>query len=176
MCVCVFMTRQRALVNKTLKLSLWNSIYFSLQIIWYVWGFYSSFYLRLSFLWHSESFEIIVTVLYLLFWNDDHHENNRSIVKRSFGPFQKNYHDLYLYAKCSLVHSFSLLSFKNFHLFNYSSSSSSHTHTHFKTDYMISYLYYTYLYRAFGSFFSIVVVVVIVEMKDPWNVNDTNCQ
>lgn len=113
-CGCVVVTRQRALVNKTLKLSLWNSIYFHFKSfdMWALLFLYRSPSLSHSRIRSVESsFEIIVTVLlFVILKRSDHYENNRQLFEGVWPEFQKNYHDLYLYAKCSLFH-FSLFCF-----------------------------------------------------------------
>lgn len=128
-CGCVVVTRQRALVNKTLKLSLWNSIYFHFKSfdMWALLFLYRSpslisfSHLRLA----ESSFEIIVTVLlFVILKRSDHHENNRQLLKGVWPVSKESPWSLFI-CQMFFIPFLTLLFFlRNFHLFNYYSSHS----------------------------------------------------
>lgn len=173
-CVCVCVTRQQALVNKTLKLSLWNSIYFHFKSF-DMWSCYSSLCLHFSF----------CSTDHWIFWNNCHRlifvclpskpmiivkkniNNNRQLLKEFEEDRFKRITMIFIYAQSySLFHiSRALLSFRNFHLFNYSSSYSRKAIIWF---HLFRIIFYLFIQKWLGS--------AAIEKKDPWNGNDMNCQ
>lgn len=101
------MTRQRALVNKTLKLSLWNSIYFRFKSF-YFWMilFFLILAFKLSPLYGCCSQTMLITDIIFNCWIES--LNSFCVI------IQPNYHDLYL-CQC--------LRFVVYFIFNYCSQS-----------------------------------------------------